>query len=373
MKIAFIGQKGIPMKFGGVERHVEELSANLAAKGHEVFVYVRNNYTDKRLKKHRGVNVIHLPSISTKHLDAITHTFLATMHALFQNYDVIHYQAIGPSFLSFFVKFFRPRIKLVATHHCQDYYHQKWGVFARLALRLGEYVACKVPNKTIVVSQLALKQLEKKFNKKFYIIPNGFSIDADSNENELEKFGLKKNEYILAVSRLIRHKGIKYLIDAYKELEKNNTTQGKKLVIVGDGFHTDDYVKEVKDLAKDDENIIFVGAQNGKVLSQLFSNSYLVVQPSESEGLSIVILEAMGHGKTVVASDIEENKEPLGNNGVYFKNKDANSLRICLENLLNQQALVLELGEKNKVRANAEFNWKEITRKTEELYLSIKK
>lgn len=359
------------MKFGGVERHVEELSAHLAGKGHEVFVYVRNNYTDKNLKKYRGVNLIHLPSIPTKHLDAISHTFLATMHALFQNYDVIHFQAIGPSFLSFLVRVFRPKVKLVATHHCQDYYHQKWGAFARLALRLGEYMACKVPNKTIVVSEISLRQLEKWFNKKFFRIPNGFSVKVDLGEEEIEKFSLKKNEYILAVSRLIRHKGIGYLIDAYKELEKNVATQGKKLVIVGDGFHTDDYVQEVKELGKDNANIIFAGAQNGKVLDQLFSNAYLVVQPSESEGLSIVILEAMGHGKTVIASDIAENKEPLGENGVYFKNKDVNSLRICLENLLNRQDIVSELGNKNRERANAEFNWEEITKKTEALYLSI--
>jgi len=373
MKIAFIGQKGIPMKFGGVERHVEELSAQLAENGHEVFVYVRNNYTDKNLKKYRGVNLIHLPSISTKHLDAISHTFLATVHALFQNYDVIHYQAIGPSSLSFLVKIFRPGIKLVATHHCQDYFHQKWNFIARASLRLGEFVACKVADKTIVISESLLKQLEKRFNKKFFKIPNGFSIEADSGAEELAKFGLQKNEYILAVSRFIRHKGLQYLIEAYKELEKNNTTQGKKLVIVGDGFHTDDYVQELKNLSKDDANIILTGAQNGKVLSQLFSNAYLVVQPSESEGLSIVILEAMGYGKAVVASDIEENKEPLGEHGVYFKNKNTSSLRICLENLLNQQALVLELGEKNKERANAEFDWREIAKKTEEVYKSIKK
>ena len=90
MKIAFIGQKGIPAKSGGVENHVEEVAARLAQKGHEVFVYVRNNYTEKNLEDYRGIKLVHLPSISTKHLDAISHTLFATIHALFQKYDVIH-------------------------------------------------------------------------------------------------------------------------------------------------------------------------------------------------------------------------------------------------------------------------------------------
>ncbi len=113
MKIAFIGQKGIPAIMGGVEKHVEELAVRLAALGHEVFVYVRHNYTYKNLQEFKGVKLIHLPSISTKHLDAISHTFLATLHALFCSYDIVHYQAIGPSFLSWIIKLFKRKTLLL--------------------------------------------------------------------------------------------------------------------------------------------------------------------------------------------------------------------------------------------------------------------
>src|SRR4030042_6607900 len=104
MKIAFIGQKGIPASLGGVEKHVEEIATRMAKSDHEVFVYARHNYTDKNFKEYKGVKLIHLPNIPTKHLDAISHTFLATLHALFQKYDIIHYQAIGPTSLSWIVK-----------------------------------------------------------------------------------------------------------------------------------------------------------------------------------------------------------------------------------------------------------------------------
>src|SRR3990170_1869771 len=133
MKIAFIGQKGIPALSGGVEKHVEKLATRLAASGQEVFVYVRSHYTDPSLTEYAGVKLIHLPTLRTKHLDAISHTFFATMHALFQNYDVVHYHSIGPSVLSILPRVFRPGMQVVATFHTRDYFHKKWGWFVRMS------------------------------------------------------------------------------------------------------------------------------------------------------------------------------------------------------------------------------------------------
>ena len=280
MKIAFIGQKGIPAKSGGVENHVENLAVELAQKGHAVFVYVRNNYTDKNLMEYKGVKLIHLPSIPTKNLDAISHTFFAIVHAIFQKYDVVHFHSIGPNSLNFLIKIFKPKTALIATYHCQDYLHQKWGAFARAYLKLGEYMTCKITDKTIVVTKTLQKFVRDKFKKETVVIPSGVRVAKNANTNELEKWGLKENEYIISVSRLIRHKGIHYLIEAFKNLEDRNLTGGKKLVIVGDGFYTSDYVAELKKIAEVSKNIIFVGAQNGEALSQLFSHSYLFVQPS---------------------------------------------------------------------------------------------
>jgi glycosyltransferase involved in cell wall biosynthesis len=100
MKIALIGQKGIPARSGGIERHVEELSVRLAKAGHEVYVYSRKHYTQYQDKQYKGVNLIYLPSLRTKHLDAITHTLFASFDALRRDFDIIHYQGVVPSTLS---------------------------------------------------------------------------------------------------------------------------------------------------------------------------------------------------------------------------------------------------------------------------------
>ncbi len=371
MKIAFIGQKGIPAKSGGVENHVENLAVELAQKGHAVFVYVRNNYTDKNLTEYKGVKLIHLPSISTKNLDAISHTFLAIVHAIFQNYDVVHFHSIGPNSLNFLIKIFKPKTALIATYHCQDYLHQKWGVFARACLHLGEYMTCKVPDKTIVVTGTLQKFVRDKFKKEAVIVPSGVRVAKNAGTNELEKWNLKENEYIVSVSRLIRHKGIHYLIEAFKNLEDRNLTGGKKLVIVGDGFYTSDYVLELKKIAEVRKNIIFVGAQTGEALSQLFSHSYLFVQPSNFEGLSIALLEAMAYGKAVLVSDIAENVEAVAEVGVLFRQGDVVDLENKLAELIGNQERVNVLAQAGKERADKLYNWNDVAYKIENVYKEV--
>jgi len=369
MKIAFIGQKGIPATQGGVEKHVEELATRLVRHGHEVFVYVRNNYTDKNIHEYKGIRLIHLPSISSKNLDAISHTFLATVHAIFSNYDLVHYQAIGPSSLALLFKIFRPRTPLVSTFHCQDYHHQKWGFFAQVYLKLGEYITCKIPNKTIVISKILQDYVKAKYRNKSVIIPNGAEAHINENEDALKFWGLRDKKYIVAVSRLIRHKGLQYLIEAFKQLEDTNRIPNSfKLVIIGDGFHTDDYVNQLHSLSKGRENIIFTGSQSGSSLEQLFSHAYLFVQPSESEGLSLALLEAMGYGLAPLVSNIPENIEPVGINGYSFRNKDVADLIDKLAYLISRPEEVLETGLRAKEQIQKEYSWDSITNKTLALY-----
>lgn len=372
MKIAFIGQKGIPAKSGGVEKHVEEIALRLAKKGNEVFVYVRNNYTPKNLNEYRGIKLIHLPSISTKHLDAISHTFFASIHALFQNYDVIHYQAIGPSSLSIIPKIFKRKTAIIATYHCQDYFHKKWNWFARTCLRFGEIITSVFPDKTIAVSKILGDYIQAKFKKQAVIIPNGMNVFPTLENQYLAKWNLQKGSYILSVGRLIRHKGVHYLISAFKNLEDKHLTRGKKLVIVGDGFHTDDYVKEVKDLARGRENIIFTGSQNDEALNQLFSHSYCFVQPSESEGLSLALLEAMGYGKAIISSDIKENMQALNDEvSVSFRSRDTSDLEEKLVFFINNPALVKNMGEKAMEKAWSQFSWDKIADQVEIVYKEV--
>ncbi len=372
MKIAFIGQKGIPARFGGVERHVEELAVELAKRGHEVFVYARNNYTDKAIKEYRGVKVINLPSIPTKHLDAITHTFIATVHSLFCKYDVIHFQAIGPSLMSWIVRIFRRDVALLSTFHCQDYYHKKWGWFARKSLLLGEYLTCKIPNKTITVSDLLGWYSRNKYGIEPAVIYNGTRAGASEVKSvgALQKWNLEEKKYIAFVGRLVRHKGAHYLIEAFKRLDDSGFIPEEfKLVIAGDGFHTDDYVQEIKKIANGRKNIIFTGNLEGEELKEVFSKAYLFVQPSESEGLSIALLEAMGYGVPVLSSDIKENTDVIKDMGFVFKSENVESLTDELKKLIGGDEEIQSKVTRAKEEVSEKYNWANIAESTEGAYL----
>lgn len=369
MKIAFIGQKGIPATTGGVERRVDELSVRMVRMGHAVSVYVRDNYTEKSLREYKGVRLIHLPSIPTKHLDAISHTFLATMHALFQDYTIVHYQAPGPSSLSWIIRVFKKKSALVATFNSRDDLHQKWGPAGRLYLRLGEYVICKAPKKTAVLTTILKQYVAEKYGTQTVVIPNGCAIQYNADTSLLRQWGLHEKRYMLCVSRLIHHKGIHYLIDAFKQLDAAGALPGNfKLVIVGFGFHTDDYVDLLTRMSAGKANIVFTGTQTGAALEQLFSHPYLFVQPSEAEGLSNALLEALGCGIAPLVSDIPENVEPLQGLGFYFRCRDTGDLRDQLHRLIHAPDLVSSMGTKVKALADTEYNWDAAAEKYIRLY-----
>ncbi|MDA3840199.1 MAG: glycosyltransferase family 4 protein [Patescibacteria group bacterium] len=362
MKIAFIGQKGIPAIMGGVERHVEEVAVRLATQGNEVVVYTRPNYTDEKLEEYKGVKLISFRSVPTKHLDAISHTFASIFHAVRKDYDVVHFHSIGPSSLIWVFKILSPRTPIVATFHSRDYFHKKWGIIARTYLKISEFLLCKSADVVIAVSRGIAEFASKKYNINPKYIPNGITMPSAKEAQEIKKWGLEKGNYILAVTRLIRHKGIHYLIDAFNELDTD-----KKLVIVGSGFHSDDYVKELSRKAAKNENIIFTGAQQGNILNELFSNAYLFSQPSEAEGLSIALLEGMSYGLPVLVSDIIENKEVIENTGFKFISKSVVDLKARLEILLEMENIE-EYGVLARKRVDKYYNWDTITEDLSHLY-----
>lgn len=371
MRIAMIGQKGIPATFGGVERHVEDLSATLAKRGHDVTVYTRPHYTNRLRKTYRGVHLVSLPSIHTKHLDAISHTLFATIHALRTHPDIMHYHGVGPALLSFLPRIFAPRVKVIVTFHCLDRKHDKWGWFARMMLRLGERAALTFPHQTIVTSKVLQRYCMAVYGKSPMYVPSGIS-NMFLNERRVSlierTFGLHRNGYIFAAARFIPHKGLHHLIAAFRQTRTN-----KKLVIAGDAFFTNTYARRLKELAEGDNRILFTGFQHGRALTELFANAYLFVLPSETEGQSLALLEAAGSGTCILASNIPENMEVIRQGskaiGYAFRNKDARDLQKRLSELLRTPAQVRERGTEAKSVARTQFNWKNVARSVERVYV----
>lgn len=362
MKIAFIGQKGVPTQNGGVERYTENLALTLVKRGVEVLVYSRRYYS-RGIKEYKGIKVISLPSIRSKNLEAITNTFFACLDVIFRKVDAINFQAIGPASLIWLVKIFKPKTPIIFTFHCQDYYHKKWGRLARVYLKFGERVGCRQADKVIVTSRVLGEYVKKTYGFDPIYIPYGAYDQEKVPVRDIRRWALEDKSYIAYIGRLVRHKNIHLLIEAFKQIKTD-----KKLVIVGSSAYTDDYVRELVELAKGDDRIIFTDNQSGHILNELFSNAYAFVQPSAYEGLSVALLEAMGWGLACLVSDIPQNLEGIDGAGLSFKKGDAQDLKEKLEYLLDNPAETERLGQTAKTRIKNEYNWPGVASKIEAVY-----
>lgn len=359
MKIAMIGQKGIPARHGGVERHVEELSVRLAELGHDVTVFTRPTYSDGSAEWYRGVRLKNLPTIGTKHLDAIVHSVLCSFACWAGGYDVVHYHAIGPC-LAAPLSRIRGRTT-IATIHGQDWRRGKWGGFASTVLRVAEWMALRVPHSTICVSESLSRRYADETGKQVVYIPNGISVCNDDDVSVLTEHSLETNGYILFAGRLVPEKGAQYLVEAWRQAKI-----GYRLVIAGGSSASDQYTRDVRAAAG--AEVVFTGYEYGARLAALFRHAALFVLPSDLEGLPIVLLEALAYGVPVLASDIAPNVEVLGGHGTYFRAGDVDDLRErlnwCVAHLdvLRAQSVDLQLS------AVQEYDWDRIARQTAEVY-----
>ncbi len=359
MRIAMIGQKGMPASFGGVERHVHDLAASLVTLNHQVTVYGRSWYTWKKgTIQVDGVEVVHIPSIHTKHLDTISHTLFSTIHALLQGYEVIHYHGVGPALLSWIPRIFSRKTTVITTFHSIDRTHQKWGRFARLILKLGEMAAVRFAHHTITVSRSLEWYCQKEFALPTVYIPNGVRpLEKTKNLVILNKLGLVSNQYLIMVSRLVSHKGAHILIDAFTQFKQKNPHLAQlKLVIVGGSVHTDDYVAELQAMCTPD--IIMAGFQTGVDIQALYQNAIALVHPSLSEGLPITVLEAMNNSKPVLLSDIPEHLEIGTDSRFIFKRGNPEALANTLTNFftINQEERD-QIGEANEFIIETHYRW----------------
>lgn len=360
MKIAFIGQKGIPAISGGVEKQVENLAIELKKKEIDITVYNRQNYYHD--SQYKGVKIISLPFVNTKNLANITHVFLATLHsALKLKPEIVHYHSLGPALWIWLHKLLSPKTKVVATLHSFDYLNNKWSGFAKFMLKIGEKTMFKFSDEIIVLNKIIKNYVSIKYNKTVNVIPNGVRI---SNNRIKDTFlNLEKNSYILSVSRLIELKGVQYLIEAFKK-----TKTDKKLVIVGDG----DYKRKLEDLAMDDKRIVFLGNQTGINLEKLYQNAFLFVQSSETEGLSMSLIEAMSYALPCLVSNISANIDTTKNLAYSFENKNTIDLKEKLEDILKTDLIDLEKKAKElKDIAKEYYDIEKISEKTIEVYNKV--
>lgn len=362
-----IGQRGLPATYGGVERHVEELSVRLAARGHEVVVFCRRNYTDSPVRRYRGVDLVPVPTLGSKHLEAAMHSGLSALLTLGRGFDIVHFHAVGPGLWTPIPRWLT-RAKVVQTIHGLDQDRAKWGEFARQVLRGGDWLSKRVPHAVIVVGDYLLEHYRDRQGPTKHI-PNGVLVSPGRDDQVLDRLGLRAGEYVLFVGRLIPEKGVEHLIRAYSRVRVR-----RPLVVVGSSSYTDDYELKLKQLAHDDPRVLLPGYIFGDELSSLFAHAEVYVQPSLLEGLPLTVLEALAHGRSVVLSDISAHREilPVARpGGRLFPAGDIDALTGAIEEALatsrNEEEASRFVGQEIIDR----YQWDAVTDQTEALYSQL--
>lgn len=350
LSIAFVGAEGVPYP-RAFARYTEALGSRLAARGHNVTVYCRRRLVSHE-SDYRGMRRVAMPSLNTKHFDTLTNTFFSMVHAVRKTKpDLVVIHGIGPAIWALVARLHG--VRSLVIFHAQDWRNPKWGRLARACLRLGEIFAIALPDATAVVSEQLSRHSGARRGKRIAVIRSGAEGERVASTAQIEKLGLKPQSYVLYLGRLVPSKGCHHLAEAFSGLSTD-----KRLVFAGAGDRSDEYASLLKSMT--DGDAVFLGAVDGSLRDELLSHAYAVVQPSELEGLSLVLIEAMRFGNCLVASDVPGNIEALGGAGILFKTGSAASLRWALQKAIDEPAVARTLGRKARRRALQHFDWDRI-------------
>lgn len=364
-----LGHKRIPSREGGIEIVVEELSTRMVNLGYDVTCYNRSGhhisgkqFDTQSLKEYKGIKLKNVLTINAKGLAAMTSSFFGAIAIAFSKCDVVHFHAEGPCAMLWIPKLFGKRC--IATIHGLDHQRAKWGKFASSYIMLGEKCAVKYADEIIVLSNGVQQYFKDTYSRNTIFIPNGVNKpqikQADLIQN---KYGLKKDSYILYLGRIVPEKGLRYLIQAFKQVETD-----RKLVIAGGSSDTDEFMLELKSMVQDDERIIFTGFVQGQTLEELYSNAYIYTLPSDLEGMPLSLLEAMSYGNCCVVSNISECTEVVQDKAVVFEKSSVLDLKDKLQNLCNDVDLTNTYKKNASEYICNRYNWNDVVKRTLELY-----
>ena len=363
MRIAIVGTRGIPARYGGFETLAEQLSTRLAARGHEVAVYCRRPFTTPDDVIAPGVQRVILPTISSKHLDTAFHTLLSLIHVCFTRADVVFICNVGNGPIAWIPRLVGKPTALNVDG--LDRKRKKWSLIGRSSLYLCELFSTFTPTRVVTDSRIMEEYYWRHYRRRSTFIAYGAELPANEAASmpATRPLDLPAKQFILYVSRLEPENNPELLLDAYRRVQTD-----WPLVIVGGNAYDAPYVERLKSLA--DRRVIFLGPVYGNGYWQLLRDAGLYVFACEVGGVHPALIEAMAAQMPVLYLDTPENRETAGDGGMPFR-ADSADLAAGISRLLADANLRKELGRKAQERASRVFGWEETTQKYESLFSEL--
>jgi glycosyltransferase involved in cell wall biosynthesis len=363
MRIAMIGIKAIPARFGGFETAVDELSRGLVKLGHSVRVYNRSGMSTLSSASYEGVELVTLPTLPSKNLSTIVHAFLCTLHVLLHRVEVVHYFTTGVTLFAPLPRLFG--MTVVCSVDGTDWQRAKWSRPARWYLRFSERLAVLCCHGLISDSREVMGYYRQKYGATSFCVVYGMQEHRSQQQDILDRFQLKQREYVLFVGRLVPENNLHHLIRAFE-----GTSTTRKLVIVGDDPWEKEYVRSLKSTR--DPRILFTGGVYGDGYAQLQQNAYLFVLPDEVGGTHPALVEAMGYGNCALVNDTPSNLEVIADSGLHYSGADGHvDLQRKLQQLLDAPDVVVEYRVSARQRAQTYYRWEDVVQKHVGVYRQL--
>jgi glycosyltransferase involved in cell wall biosynthesis len=347
MRIAILGTRGVPARYGGFETFAEELSARLAARGHQVSVYCRGAGSGPAL--HRGVTLRYLPSIRHKYFDTLAHTFLSTLHLLTHRADVALYCNGANAVFTLLPRLFG--IPAALNVDGLERHRKKWNQLAKAWYHISERLATFCPNAVVTDARSIQDYYRERHRKATVFIPYGAEACKAPGDETLRRLGLEPRRYFLYVSRMEPENNPLLVRQCFEKLRTDF-----RLALVGDAPYAPDYIREVRRTS--DPRIVIPGAIYGDGYHELGSNCFAYIHATEVGGTHPALIEAMGRGALALYLNTKENAEVAAGAGIPFED----DLTAKME-----MALAMSESEREEYRCKAQqrvrerYSWDAVT------------
>jgi glycosyltransferase involved in cell wall biosynthesis len=354
MRLAIIGSRGYPYVYSGYETFVKELSERLVSKGVHVRVYCHKNLFQHHPATLNGIELIYIPTIETKSLSQLIHSFLAFLHACFHKTDVILAvnAANGPWGLISRIAGTPSAINVDGL----EWLRPKWKGLGASYFRFSAWLATKLFDRIITDAEAMRLVYLQQFKTDSTVIAYGANIRYSKNKAFIEEFGLKTGDYYLIVGRLIPDNNADLLVEGFLAAHS-----GKKLVIVGDVPYADQYAIKIKEKASTE--VIFLGyVTDADKLAELYHHCFAYLHGHEFGGTNPTMLKAMAYGCAILALDTVFNHEMLQNGefGLFFS-KNAGSIAQLMQYAEQHTAEISNLSNNARNGLTVKYNWDHIT------------
>jgi glycosyltransferase involved in cell wall biosynthesis len=350
LRLAILGTRGVPARYGGFETFAEELGARLAARGHEVTVYGRDRWVPASCREYRGMRVVRLPAPASKHFETVVHTLFSVGHALSRTADIWYVCNSANALAAGLLRLYGRTVVLNVDG--LEWRRAKWGPAAKTYARASARLAATLPIHVVTDARSIQRHYQRSYGRATHYFPYGTDVGEVADDGTLARTGLASRGYVLYVSRLEPENNAHLVVDAYRSVRSD-----LPLVMVGDAPHAREYIERVRRAA--DGRVRFVGAQYGAAYHVLRSHAAAYVQSTEVGGTHPALVEAMGAGNAIVANDVPEHREVLGDAGLYFRGRD--EMAATLQRVLDDPDLAGDLRSRSRARAAERFAWDAVT------------